>query len=335
MKTIFIHYLIDTNHIESLDLIDLIKSIFQRNGYKICGYDFNSYGEYLNAVKECVVFLMFTTEKTVDLPEFKSEIVNAFKLGKPVMTILVDVSLLQGSRFKDDLFGTKVMKFHLLNKGIDIEFDDSMRALFEEIENIRSKTWVFDLNEMCLNDENVFDMASLNTQAYPDAIELNFSGLESATDYLFYLLSKKLASHPRLNSSSQVILKGCKNITIWSLHYISKAFQESECKEKYDFIRFLKLHKALSSISGCDQINDSLVASLMQDDQSKLRSLFTTSKTVIINEDSQPLFLIDILIDKQNTSETDNQSKNIFKFSQIKISNKKVNIFECLEVSVF
>ena len=72
----------------------------------------------------------------------------------------------------------------------------------------------------------------------------------------------------------------------------------------------------------------------MQDDKSKFINLFTTSKTVIINEDSQPLFLIDILIDKQHTAETADQPKKIFNFTQIKRFNKKLNIFEFSEVSI-
>jgi len=72
----------------------------------------------------------------------------------------------------------------------------------------------------------------------------------------------------------------------------------------------------------------------MQDDKSKFANLFTTSKTVVINEDSQPLFLIDILIEKPQTPEKVDQSKKIFNFTQIKRFNKKLNIFEFSEVSI-
>ena len=73
----------------------------------------------------------------------------------------------------------------------------------------------------------------------------------------------------------------------------------------------------------------------MLDGRIEFTNMFTTSKTVIINEDTQCLFLIDVLVDIKKTPDTAAQSKKIFSYAQVENSNKKINLFECNEVSHF
>ena len=65
---------------------------------------------------------------------------------------------------------------------------------------------------------------------------MNFTGVESACDFLFYQLgrllktsqsqSSKTASEGNLDIDG-IVLNGCKNITIWSLHYLYQAVDKS------------------------------------------------------------------------------------------------------------
>ena len=53
----------------------------------------------------------------------------------------------------------------------------------------------------------------------------DFTGLECATDFMVYLASKALKSHPKKNDIEfdSILINGCKNVTIWSLHYLNQA----------------------------------------------------------------------------------------------------------------
>jgi hypothetical protein len=54
------------------------------------------------------------------------------------------------------------------------------------------------------------------------AKNLDFSGLESATDFLFYKISGYLKAKKEINPE-KIKLAGCKYATIWSLHYLNQA----------------------------------------------------------------------------------------------------------------
>lgn len=58
---------------------------------------------------------------------------------------------------------------------------------------------------------------------------LNFTGLESATDYLFYEIKSMLKTHENKSNMNynSILFNGCSNISIWSLHYLYKAFNKS------------------------------------------------------------------------------------------------------------
>ena len=70
--------------------------------------------------------------------------------------------------------------------------------------------------------------------------KFNFSGFESATDFLIFTLAKRLSKHPRKSKINidEILLNGCKNITLWSLLYLSSI------KEK----NLLDLHKSILSV---------------------------------------------------------------------------------------
>ena len=53
---------------------------------------------------------------------------------------------------------------------------------------------------------------------------MDFSGLESATDFLFYKISDYLKSKKELNAD-RIKLLGCKYATIWSLHYLNQTIR--------------------------------------------------------------------------------------------------------------
>ena len=57
--------------------------------------------------------------------------------------------------------------------------------------------------------------------------------------------------------------------------------------------------------------------------------MFDSAKVVIINEDDQKPFVIDIL------TGTKTDKKSFFKYAQHKINEKIFNLFECSEVSYF
>jgi len=56
----------------------------------------------------------------------------------------------------------------------------------------------------------------------------------------------------------------------------------------------------------------------------------STSKILIINEDSQSPFLIDLIQNEANSS-----SIKLFKYSKLKKSNKTINLFETSEVYIY
>ena len=68
----------------------------------------------------------------------------------------------------------------------------------------------------------------------------NFSGFDSATDFLIYTLSNCLKKHPEKSKINVdvIVLNDCKNITIWSLLYLNSI------KEK----NFLDFHKNIISV---------------------------------------------------------------------------------------
>lgn len=53
--------------------------------------------------------------------------------------------------------------------------------------------------------------------------------------------------------------------------------------------------------------------------------LKSESKVVILNEEKEKVFLIDFLIEEQ-------ESKKLIKFSKLKMPQKSLNLFECPEV---
>ena len=59
--------------------------------------------------------------------------------------------------------------------------------------------------------------------------------------------------------------------------------------------------------------------------------LFTTSKVLIINEDIQRPFLIDLIQNKSSSQELNN-SKCLFDYFKLDKSNKTINFFETSEV---
>ena len=64
---------------------------------------------------------------------------------------------------------------------------------------------------------------------------MDFSGLESATDFLFYKVSNYLkAARKEEINAERIKLLGCKHATIWSLHYLNQTLN----KTIFDFNKF-------------------------------------------------------------------------------------------------
>ena len=55
---------------------------------------------------------------------------------------------------------------------------------------------------------------------------MDFSGLESATDFLFYKVSNYLKARKEINAE-RIKLLGCKHATIWSLHYLNQTLNKT------------------------------------------------------------------------------------------------------------
>jgi hypothetical protein len=80
---------------------------------------------------------------------------------------------------------------------------------------------------------------------------LDLSGLESLTDFMVYKISEMICQTPSNKTSigvDDIELKGCKFITIWSLHYLyskiadKKIFERNNIRLKVDKLRFISLN---------------------------------------------------------------------------------------------
>lgn len=196
---------------------------------------------------------------------------------------------------------------------------------------------------------NLFDIKLLNSeeiicQDILTSNQFNFTGLESATDYLISEFSNSLNTHPLKESIkvNEINLKGCKHLTIWSLYYLNKTFNKT--------LNDLKI-ESLQQVAGCDEINQNLVVSFIANNNDLFQSkfiyshikiaykvnyflelgLFTTSKVLIINEDTQRPFLIDLI---QNKTENKIESNQFFDYLKFEKSNKTINLYESSEVYI-
>jgi hypothetical protein len=61
------------------------------------------------------------------------------------------------------------------------------------------------------------------------ANQIDFSGLDSATDFLFYKIGKLIENHPNKNliQLQNICLNGCKFISIASMNYLYNAFEKT------------------------------------------------------------------------------------------------------------
>jgi chlorite dismutase len=88
---------------------------------------------------------------------------------------------------------------------------------------------------------------------------LDFSGLESATDLMFFIISEQLKEHNKnaRNIVNTIILKGCKFISFMSLYYLNSATDKNINNLSIEF-----KHKLRQRLAGCDRISESMIASL-------------------------------------------------------------------------
>ena len=117
---------------------------------------------------------------------------------------------------------------------------------------------------------NLFDIKLLNSeeimcQNILTSNQFNFTGLESATDYLIYEFSNSLNTHPLKESIkvNEINLNGCKHLTIWSLYYLNKITFINKT------LNDLKI-ESLQQVAGCDEINQNLVVSFIANNNNDL-----------------------------------------------------------------
>lgn len=64
--------------------------------------------------------------------------------------------------------------------------------------------------------------ALIESSEFQDAKVLDFSGIETSTDVLFWNLSSILASKKfDRDNLDYFLLNGCANVSIWTLHYLN------------------------------------------------------------------------------------------------------------------
>ena len=124
---------------------------------------------------------------------------------------------------------------------------------------------------------NLFDIKLLNSEEIicQDILttnQFNFTGLESATDYLISEFSNSLNTHPLKESIkvNEINLKGCQHLTIWSLYYLNKTFNKT--------LNDLKI-ESLQQVAGCDEINQNLVVSFIANNNDLFQSKFIYSES--------------------------------------------------------
>lgn len=102
------------------------------------------------------------------------------------------------------------------------------------------------MDSINLNEKNEFDYAVFKSNNFIQADQFDFSGLESATDYLFFSLIKNFNEHHKKTSISvdNIELKGCKNLTIWSLFYLNKTFNKTfnDFKSRVTCVQLIKIN---------------------------------------------------------------------------------------------
>lgn len=86
----------------------------------------------------------------------------------------------------------------------------------------------------------------------------DFTGLESATDFMIYVMSQVLQKQ-RVNKSEILLenmrFNGCKNLTVWALHYLAQVSGKT-LKSIHEYN--LKLRELLF---GCDLISEEMALS--------------------------------------------------------------------------
>ncbi|RNA21368.1 dynein heavy chain axonemal, partial [Brachionus plicatilis] len=163
---------------------------------------------------------------------------------------------------------------------------------------------------------------------FSDGRNFDFSGLESATDFMFYQLISFFKKHRNKNSIKfdKIHLNGCKHITVWTLHYLNIVAGKSLFDLKNSPLQLS------TRVSGCDLISDSLMISLSPElDPQKRKDLMTKyeSKVVIINDYLKNFSVTKMIIGNEKNQKK--SSQNFFLYSQLKDSNKSLNIYECSE----
>ncbi|CAF0816519.1 unnamed protein product [Brachionus calyciflorus] len=178
-------------------------------------------------------------------------------------------------------------------------------------------------------NENQFEFFRMKDNPdYLKAKKFDFSGLDSLTDFQVYKIIKiLLKNHPSQSmiQFDKIMLNGCRNISIWSLHYLIKVIGKS-------LFDTSSLERINHRVNGCDLITENLMVSLNEDIETKIKSdlkIKNEAKVVIINDDLKKFSLLDFILNEKKNSI---KSNGILKYGKLKDTNKSLNIFECSEV---
>lgn len=101
-------------------------------------------------------------------------------------------------------------------KDINVNYMESKSTPLKDV-------FVLDAKQF-LNEQNELDVdKAFNSNEFLNASAYDFTGLESATDYMFYRIRQCLnAAHKQKNNIrvDRICIRGCKFATIWSLVYL-------------------------------------------------------------------------------------------------------------------
>jgi hypothetical protein len=81
------------------------------------------------------------------------------------------------------------------------------------------------------------------------------------TDFMFYLcvqILKKRANRDKIKFN-EIMIAGCKNLTVWSLHYLIQAMDST--KSLLDAATINSSYSVKERTAGCDSISEELVVS--------------------------------------------------------------------------
>ncbi|RNA38600.1 dynein heavy chain domain-containing 1-like [Brachionus plicatilis] len=165
--------------------------------------------------------------------------------------------------------------------------------------------------------------ALIKSNEFENAKKLDFSGVETVTDLLFWMLKSILSKNQNFNREDldYLLLNGCANISIWTLNYLN-LFNKRNLFSKPT----IKLNERFSC---CPRISESLMVSLNFDAQINAQNeqIFDQAKCVLINSNSFNARLSENIF---NLNQIKSDKNAFFKYIKLKLSKKKtINFYEC------